>query len=78
MIRSQIYLTEEAREALSRLAQECGRSQSELIGEAIDGFLAHKAPRERGQRLRRAFGLWRGRTDLPEPGMLRREWNRPG
>ncbi|HEY5791087.1 MAG TPA: CopG family transcriptional regulator [Gammaproteobacteria bacterium] len=78
MIRSQIYLTEEEREALARLAQETGRPQSELIREAIDAFLARQAPRERGRRLRQAFGLWQKRTDLPDFGALRQEWDRPG
>ena len=63
MIRSQVYLTEEERQALARLADETGRPQSELIREAIDAFLARQAPRERRVRLQRALGLWRERVE---------------
>ena len=78
MIRSQVYLTEEERQALARLADETGRPQSELIREAIDAFLALNAPRDRRVRLQRALGLWRERSDLPDFAALRREWDRAG
>ena len=78
MIRSQIYLTEEEREALARLAGETGRAQSELIREAIDDFLARQEPEDRLARMRRARGLWRDRDDLPDFGALRMEWDRHG
>lgn len=78
MIRSQIYLTEEERQALARLAGETGRPQSELIREAIDAFLERQAPRDRRLRLQRAHGLWRERADLPDFAALRREWDRTG
>ena len=78
MIRSQVYLTKEERQALARLADETGRPQSELIREAIDAFLARQAPRDRRVRLQRALGLWRERSDLPDFAALRREWDRAG
>lgn len=40
MMRKQIYLSEEADKALKRLAVAKGRSESELIREAIDGYLS--------------------------------------
>ena len=78
MIRSQIYLTEEEREALARLAGETGRAQSELIREAIDDVLARQEPEDRLARMRRARGLWRDRDDLPDFVALRKEWDRLG
>ena len=39
MVRTQIYLSTEDRQGLQSLARQLGRSQSDLIREAIDGFL---------------------------------------
>jgi len=39
LVRTQIYLTEEERQALKSMAANTGRKQSELIREAIDQMI---------------------------------------
>lgn len=66
MFRTQLYLTEAQRDGLGRLARGLGRSQSELIREAIDRLLAAPAAPGWQERLGRARGMWAGREDLDE------------
>lgn len=81
MARAQVYLTAEEREALQALSALEGRSQSELIREAIRPLLARAAratlsPEERRAGFERARGMWKDRDDLPDFAALRREMDR--
>jgi len=76
MVRTQIYLTKQERDALLNLSRESGKKQSELIREAIDAFLAENAAAQRGDALKRLAGIWRNREDLPDFQRLRAEWDR--
>jgi Arc/MetJ-type ribon-helix-helix transcriptional regulator len=76
MVRTQIYLTETEKSHLSRLSKQTGRSQSDIIRQAIDLFAKRYAPQDRRERLRKARGMWRDRSDLPDLRTLREEFDR--
>ncbi len=80
MVRTQIYLTEEEREALRRLAEAHGTSQSALIREAVDRLIEeqHAEQEQEKKWLDEAAGLWADRDDLPDFRAMRREWDRYG
>jgi hypothetical protein len=76
MVRTQIYLTEEERDALSALAEATGKKQSELIREAVDLLIDIAAGSSRDAILEKAAGMWRDRDDLPDFETTRRSWDR--
>lgn len=66
MVRKQLYLTDGQNERLKRLVRVSGRSQSELVREAIDRMLAPTGNADWKEQLRGARGIWQGREDLDE------------
>ena len=76
MVRTQIYLTEREKTALEAMARRTGKTQSELIREAIDAMIATPDLDDRRALLAVGRGLWEGRTDLPDFEALRREMDR--
>ena len=76
LFRTQIYLTEEERQALRSMADHTGKKQSELIREAIDQMIERYQVTDHNQLRQGAKGMWKNRADLPDFAELRREWDR--
>lgn len=76
MVRTQVYLTEEEKNGLESVALAQGISQSDLIRQAIDAWLAQTAGVDRSPLLDEIAGLWAGRNDLPDLRELRSGWRR--
>ena len=76
MVRTQIYLTEQQRNELATMAKSAGKKQSELIREAIDRLINQAGSSHRELVLRKAAGIWKDRTDLPDFKSIRAEWDR--
>ncbi len=76
MVRTQIYLTESQRDKLLAISRAMGKKQSELIREAIDRLIAQTSHNQREVVLRKAAGIWKERTDLPDFRAIRSEWDR--
>lgn len=76
MIRTQVYITKKEKTALTRLSHDTGKSQSELIREAIDSFCLNSFSKNRIDLLQGAKGIWEKRSDLPNIHTLRREFDR--
>lgn len=76
MNRTQIYLSPAQQKALKAMAARTGRTQSELIRDAIDRFVGQRKASERVAVIKRSAGLWKGRKDLPDLAAVRREADR--
>jgi predicted DNA-binding protein len=77
VVRTQIYLTDEQKRQLERLAAASGKKQSEMIREAIDGYLVKQKPEDWKAAFEAARGMWSDRDDLDGcVRNLRSEWER--
>ena len=76
MIRTQIYLTEQQRSALSRLSSVSGKKQSELIREAVGMLIVKFDKKKRQVVLDMVAGMWKERDDIPDATELRQAWDR--
>jgi len=61
---------------MKSLASRLGRSQSEIIRAAVDGYIERYQEGNRLDLLRQARGLWADREDLPDFSEVRREIDR--
>jgi len=75
MAEIEVNLTENEERALREIAQRTGKTEGELIHDAVDQLIKQRLS-SRGAGMKQARGLWRDRDDLPDFGKLRREWDR--
>ena len=73
---AQIELSQEEAETLSRAASRAGKTEEELLKQALERILADEPPADWRERLLKARGIWKDRTDLPPLEELRKEWDR--
>jgi hypothetical protein len=76
MAETELDLTEKERSILQEIARRTGKSESELIHEAISRLINGFASENRLSLIRQAKGIWKDRSDLPVFEDLRREWDR--
>jgi hypothetical protein len=76
MISTAITLTEQEQLSLRAIAQQTGKTQDELLHEAVMQFLVQFQQTRRRALLQQARGIWRDRTDLPSLETMRREFDR--
>jgi hypothetical protein len=75
MIRTQIYLSEREQRLLRTISARTGKTQSALVREAVDQFIADFDSRHSQTNLMAAFGIWKNRKDI-DPQKIRRSWDR--
>lgn len=76
MVRTQVYLTKEEREALRCIADVTQRTQSEIIRETVDRLIKDYREGNRLNLLRQVRELWKKRTGLADFRALRCERDR--
>ena len=76
MTTAQVILSESESQAIQALSQSRGKTQEEILHEAIEQFLTQHQVESRLAALRQARGIWQERQDVPDFSELRDEWNR--
>ena len=76
MATASIQLSEQETQALRELAQQTGKTEDELLHEAITQLLTQAQATNRLTLLRQARGIWKDRTDLPDVRELRTGFDR--
>lgn len=81
MTTTQINLTDSQSDALQELSRRTGKTEDELLQEAVNKLIgevgeAEAKRQKRLESLRRARGIWKDRDDLPDFEKLRAEWDR--
>ena len=73
-----IVLTEQEETELHQIAQQTGKSEHDLVREAVTQYIQQYQATDRRHLLQQARGMWRDRTDLPSLDSLRREFDQRG
>jgi len=76
MTTAQVTLTDSESRAIQALSRSQGKTEEEILHEAIEQFLRQQPAEDRLAKMRQARGMWRDRDDLPDFRELRKEWDR--
>lgn len=76
MVEIAIKLSDQNHEDLDQIARMTGKSEDQLVREAVDQFISKFHNGDRVSSMRKAKGIWKDRKDLPALEDLRRESNR--
>lgn len=76
MMATELNLTEQERSALQEISRLTGKTEDELIREAVGQLIVEFQHENRIALMQKAKGIWKERDDLPALGDLRREWDR--
>jgi hypothetical protein len=76
MVEAELNLTEQERNALHEISRRTGKSEGQLIREAVDQLIARFQKDDRLVLMQKAKGIWKDRQDLSTLDDLRSEWDR--
>lgn len=76
MLTAEINLTESQTAVLREISERTGKSESEVVQEAVEAYLSDSKRQKRLDLLQQAFGIWKNREDLPDFEKVRAEWDR--
>lgn len=76
MPETKISLDEPMQNALAEISRETGKSQSQLINEAVERLIKDYQRQNRYLLIQQAKGIWADREDIPDVQQLRQEWQR--
>ncbi len=75
MAEIELNLTENEEKALREIALRTGKTEDELIQDAVGKLIEQRLPIGNSGILQ-ARGIWKNRGDLPDFEKIRREWDR--
>jgi Arc/MetJ-type ribon-helix-helix transcriptional regulator len=76
MKRTQIYLSSAVNEAIKKIMALTGQNQSEVIREAVVFYAEAYAQKNSQAAIKKAAGMWKHRTDLPDFRAIRESLDR--
>jgi hypothetical protein len=76
MVEAELNLTEQERSVLQEISRRTGKTEGELIREAVGQLINGFQVENRLALMQKARGIWKDRGDLPAFEDLRREWDR--
>lgn len=73
---TELNLTDQERSVLQEIARRTGKTEGDLIREAVGRLINGFQIESRQIQMRKAKGIWKNRNDVPAFDDLRREWDR--
>ena len=73
MVRTQVYLSEKEKFEIEQIARLSGKSQSEILRDAVDQYIILKKSKSWKEKISVGRGIWEKRDDLPDFDKIRKE-----